>query len=90
MSTVNSSAQVDCRAADWAGLNDKEFIEAINPLVAQGRNRRVRTYERIFSVMVWDKTPDQAKKRWKDARDRIIESSFGAYTVQDLEWKGVE
>ena len=25
--------------------------------------------------MVWDKTPDHAKKRWKDAHDRIIEGS---------------
>ena len=71
-------------------LNDKEFIEAISPLVARGRNRQVRTYECVFSVMVWDKTPDHAKKRWKDAHDRIIESSFSAYTVQDLKWKGVE
>ena len=39
--------------------------------------------------MVWDKTPDHAKKRWKDAHDRIIEGSFSAYTVRDLEWKGV-
>ena len=40
--------------------------------------------------MVWDKTPVHAKKRWKDAHDRIIEGSFSAYTVQDLEWKGIE
>ena len=71
-------------------LSDNEFIEAVRALVAQGRNRQVRTYECVFSVMVWDKTPDHAKKRWKDAHDRIIESSFSAYTVRDLEWKGVE
>ncbi len=70
------------------GLSDNEFTEAVGDLVAQGRNRQVRTYECVFSVMVWDKTPDHAKKRWKDAHDRIIEGSFGAYTVRDLEWKG--
>ena len=71
-------------------LNEDEFIEAVSGLVAQGRNRQVRTYECVFSVMVWDKTPDHAKKRWKDAHDRIIEGLFSAYTVQDLEWKGAD
>ena len=71
-------------------LSDNEFTESVSELVAQGRNRKVRTYECVFSVMVWDKTPDNAKRRWKDAHDRIIEGSFSAYTVQDLQWKGVE
>ena len=71
-------------------LSEREFTEAVRHLVAQGRNRQVRTYECVFSVQVWDRTPDHAKKRWKDAHDRIIEGSFSAYTVQDLEWKGVE
>lgn len=71
-------------------LNDDEFTEAVRDLVAQGRNRQVRTYECVFSVMVWDKTPDHAKKRWKDAHDRIIEGSFSAYTVQKLVWEGIE
>ena len=69
-------------------LSDNEFTEVVGDLVAKGRNRQVRTYECVFSVMVWDKTPDHAKKRWKDAHDRIIEGSFGAYTVRDLVWKG--
>ena len=71
-------------------LSDNEFNEAVSDLVAQGRKRQVRTYECVFSVMVWDKTPDHAKKRWKDAHDRFIEGSFSAYTVRDLEWKGVD
>ena len=70
-------------------LSDSDFTKAVSDLVAQGRNRQVRTYECVFSVMVWDKTPDHAKKRWKGAHDRIIEGSFSAYTVRDLEWKGV-
>ena len=69
-------------------LSDNEFTEVVSDLVAKGRSRQVRTYECVFSVMVWDKTPDHAKKRWKDAHDRIIEGSFSAYTVQDLVWKG--
>ncbi len=71
-------------------LSDEEFAEAVRDLVAKGRNGEVRSYECVFSVMVWDKTPVHAKKRWKNAHDRIIESSFSAYTVQDLEWKGFE
>lgn len=71
-------------------LSDDEFTEVVRNLVAKGRNRQVRTYECVFSVMVWDKTPDHAKERWKDAHDRIIEGSFSAYTVQDLVWKGFE
>lgn len=71
-------------------LNDNEFADAVSELVAEGRNGKVRTYECVFSVMVWDKTPDHAKKRWKDAHDRIIEGSFSAYTVRDLQWRGVE
>ena len=71
-------------------LSNNEFTQVVSDLVAQGRNRQVRTYECVFSVMVWDKTPDHAKKRWKDAHDHIIEGAFSAYTVRDLEWKGVE
>ena len=67
-------------------LSDNEFTEAVSDLVAQGRNRQVRKYECVFSVMVWDKTPDHAKKRWKDAHDSIVEGSFSAYTVRDLKW----
>ena len=67
-------------------LSVDEFTEAVGDLVAQGRNRQVRTYECVFSVMVWDKTPAYAKKIWKDVHDGIIEGSFSAYTVRDLEW----
>ena len=71
-------------------LSDDEFTDAVSEMVAKGRNGKVRTYECVFSVMVWDKTPEHAKKRWKDAHDRIIEGSFSAYTVRDLQWRGVE
>ena len=71
-------------------LSDAEFNEAVSDLVAQGRNRQVRTYGCVFSVMVWDRTPDNAKKRWKDAHDRVIEGLFSAYTVRDLEWRDVD
>ena len=71
-------------------LSDNEFTAAVSDLVAKGRSQQVRTYECVFSVMVWDKTPDFAKKRWKYAHDRVIEGSFSAYTVQDLEWRGVD
>ena len=69
-------------------LTDDEFTDAVQDIVAQGRNRRVRSYECVFSVMVWDKTPAYAKKRWQDAHDRLIEGQFSAYTAQDIEWNG--
>ena len=72
------------------GLTEDEFRGAVASLVEQGRNRQVRTYECIFYVQLWDLTPDDAKGRWKDAHDRIIEGLFGAYTVQDDPWPGVE
>ncbi len=71
-------------------LSDEEFSDAVTDLVARGRNSQVRSYECVFSVMVWDKTPNHAKERWKYAHDRIIEGSFSAYTVQDLEWTGAD
>ena len=71
-------------------LSDDGFTNAISDMVAQGRNSRVRSYDCVFSVMVWDKTPDHAKKRWKDAHDRVIEGSFGAYTVKNDPWPGGE
>ena len=68
-------------------LTDREFTEAVTNLVAQGRRGLVRTYQCVFSVKVWDMTPEHAKKRWKHAHDRIIEARFSAYTVQDDEWE---
>ena len=71
-------------------LSDNEFNAAVSDLVAQGRNRQVRTYECVFSVLVWDKTPDDAKKRWQYAHDRVVEGSFSAHRVRDDEWMGVD
>ena len=69
-------------------LSDRAFTDVVNDLVAKGRGQQVRTYECVFSVMVWDMTPADAKNRWKYAHDRVIEGSFTAYTVRDLEWTG--
>ncbi len=68
-------------------LGNSEFIEAVSEIVAQAKQRQIRTYECVLWVMVWDKTSMDAKQRWKNAHDRLIEGSFGAYTVQDLEWQ---
>ena len=70
-------------------LSDTEFTAAVSNMVSQAKNRQVRTYECVFSVMVWDKTPNDAKERWKYAHDRVIEGLFGAYTALDLPWRGV-
>lgn len=70
-------------------LNDIEFEEAVKILHDQGKKRQVRTYECVFSVRVWDKTPNDAKERWQYAHDELIERYFNAYTVKDLRWEDV-
>ena len=69
-------------------LSDREFTDVVENLVMQGRKAMVRTYQCVFSVRVWDITPEHAKKRWQHAHDRVIEAYFSAYTVRDDEWKG--
>ena len=70
-------------------LSDKEFKSRVKHLYNLGKGKKVRRYECVFSVKVWDKTPPHAKKRWKRAHDAIIESWFTAYTVQKEEWNGL-
>ena len=55
-------------------LSDNEFTEVVSDLVARGRSRQVRTYDCVFSVMVWDKTPIMPRR---DGRTRTIASSRG-------------
>lgn len=71
-------------------LDDNEFENAVSYLYEMGMNRQVRTYECVFSVSVWDKTPDHAKERWQYAHDELIERLFNAYTMKDLKWEDIE
>ena len=68
-------------------LDDAKFEKAIKPLYDKGQERQVRSYECVFSVQVWDKTPDNAKKRWQNAHDGLIEKYFNSYKIKDVEWK---
>ena len=71
-------------------LDDDEFEDAVRHLHEKGKNRQVRTYECVFSVRVWDETPDHAKERWQYAHDELIEQFFNAYTMKELKWEDVE
>ena len=71
-------------------LSEVEFTDAVQHMVAQGKSGQVRSYECVFSVMVWDKLPAHAKERWQYAHDDLIEGRFSAYTAKDLEWKGID
>ena len=71
-------------------LDDNEFENTVSYLYEMGMNRQVRTYECVFSVSVWDKTPDYAKQRWQYAHDELIERFFNAYTMKDRKWEDIE
>lgn len=69
-------------------LTDAEVVRHLSPLSAAGEAREVRTYACVFWLRVWDKTSPDAKERWKQAHDGILEGMFGAYTVRDDAWPG--
>ena len=51
-----------------------------------GKMRKVRSYSCIFWVKVWDKTSPDAKARWKNAHDGVLEGLFGTYLVKNDPW----
>ena len=67
-------------------LSNESLIEHLQPIHDAGKNATVRSYSCIFWVRVWDKTSPDAKARWKDAHDRVLEGLFGAYTVINDPW----
>ena len=71
-------------------LADAQIVSHLQPLSAAGKEEQVRTYACIFWLRVWDKTSADAKERWKQAHDGILEGMFGAYTVREDAWPGIE
>ena len=67
-------------------LSNESLIENMKPIHDAGKNGTVRSYSCIFWVKVWDKTSHDAKVRWKDAHDRVLEGLFGTYTVKNDPW----
>ncbi|MYD44521.1 MAG: hypothetical protein F4W90_11605 [Gammaproteobacteria bacterium] len=70
-------------------LSDAEFQTTVSSMVDLAKTRQVRTYECVFFVKVWDKTPTDAKERWKSAHDKLIEGVFGAYQVINDPWVAI-
>ena len=69
-------------------LDDAAVRRHLHPISRAGKQGRVRTYECIFWIRVWDKTSPDAKRRWKSAHDGVLEGMFGTYTVSDDPWPG--
>ena len=69
-------------------LTDAQIVRHLLPISNAGRQEQVRSYACVFWLRVWDKTSPDAKERWKQAHDSILEGMFGAYTVQDDAWPG--
>ena len=67
-------------------LTDEEMNRHMKPIRDLGKDRKVRSYSCIFWVKVWDRTSRDAKLRWKQAHDEILEGLFGTYVVKDDPW----
>lgn len=66
---------------------DNESVERyFRPIHDAGKSSKVRSYSCTFFIKVWDKTSENAKDRWKDAHNRILESMFGTYVVNNDPW----
>ncbi len=68
-------------------LADGEVEELLAPLFTAGKGSRVRSYSCVFFAQIWDQTSDDAKERWQQAHDRILEGLFGTFTVRDEPWQ---
>ena len=69
-------------------LSDTQLVRHLLPISTAGKEEQVRSYACIFWLRVWDRTSPDAKERWKQAHDGILEGMFGAYTVRDDAWPG--
>ena len=67
-------------------MSDLDVLKYFQPLHNLGKNSKVRTYSCVFFVSVWDKTSPEAKTRWKQAHEQVLEGLFGTYLVQDDPW----
>ena len=67
-------------------LSYGEMTRTMKRIRDLGKMRKVRSYSCIFWVKVWDKTSPDAKARWKDAHDGVLEGLFGTYLVKDDPW----
>ena len=84
---ADEAARLDLAALPFeTTLSDAEVRTHLQPIYAAGKAKEIRTYPCVFWVRVWDKTSPDAKARWKEAHDKLIEGLFGAYTVRDDPW----
>ena len=67
-------------------LTDEEFRRVMSPIFDTGKAEKVRSYPCTFYVRVWDETALEAKGRWQDAHDRLLEQLFGTHKVRSAPW----
>ena len=67
-------------------LDDTDVIRHLQPIHEAGKRAEVRSYSCIFWVRVWDETSPDAKMRWQQAHDRILEGLFGTFRVTNDPW----
>lgn len=68
-------------------LANNEVEDLLGPIFTAGKESKVRTYSCVFFAQIWDETSDNAKERWQQAHDRILEGLFGTFTVRDEPWQ---
>jgi len=68
-------------------LANNEVEDLLAPLFTAGKESKVRTYSCVFFAQIWDETSDNAKERWQQAHDRILEGLLGTFTVRDEPWQ---
>lgn len=61
-------------------LSDEDVISDLRPIHDAGKGARVRSYSCIFWIRVWDQTADDAKARWRQAHERVLQSLFGTFS----------
>lgn len=67
-------------------LTDEEFRTVMSPLFDSAKAEKVRSYSCIFYVRVWDETALEAKGRWQEAHDLLLEQLFGTHQVRGTPW----
>ena len=67
-------------------LTDEKLKKYMRPIYDSGKNSEVRSYSCIFYVLVWDKTSPNAKKRWQQAHEDVLQELFGTLRVKNDAW----
>ena len=68
-------------------VSPTELDRLLAPVLAAGREARVRPYPCVFYARIWDATPSAAKLAWKTGKRRL-ERWLHTFEVRDAPWPG--